>query len=227
MGQISQTVDFSQYNNVKVREVTIPGILDTELSVVATVMEKTKQWQAVIPLRCREKSLMYRLDGGYYIVRLYHFHRIVSGADGQEKVWDWEAPIFYQTANPITGLTGAIIPRLFVGANGQMYISVIKDADRLPRIGHPEGMALEAPRASATNAPAFVVQTGKYGHSDQARQEDHTALGVILVDEMSSQFDWVPIEQMTDSADIGGMGALFATMDKAALARYAQELWPR
>ena len=222
----NQVVDFSQLKNIEVKEVTILGILDAELSVVAT-MDRAAAWQCVIPLAHPELSLMYRPAGGYYIVRLYNFHRVVAGAgkDGADKVIDYDAPIFYQVADATTSLTGGIVPRLFVDTSGQVWAGHVKDKDKLPRVGYPDGLPLEFSRASVTKDPTIIDGATQRGHSDQARQQDLTALGVLLVDEMTPDLDWVKIEDTVDSRDMGGLSALYASMDKDALKRYAHELW--
>lgn len=239
--QRSQIIDLTQYEDVGLQKVTIPGLFQDQLCIVSQ-MEPSGQWQTIIPLLPKPKagqeegkphifpdSIMGRKDGTFFIVRLYHFHRVVRGAgqNGQDKIMDWYSPILDQSADPATNLTGAIIGKVYVDEAGQTYAGVVKEADRLPRIDHQDGLELEVPRASVSRAPDFVKANGHRGHSDQARQKDLTTLAIIRVDEMSPDLEWIPISQMTDSMDMGGLAALFAGMDKKALAKYAKRLYPK
>lgn len=216
---ISQIVDFSQYENISVEEVTVPGLFEAELCVVS-IPDVQGKWRNAIPLNHPALSCMFRPDGGFYIVRYYHF----SKGD-----MDWEAPIFDQTGKFFGEeyLTGGIAPRLYVDSQSQVWIGTIPQEKSLPRVGFPNGMPLEVSRASVTKDESIINGSPKRGHSDQARQKDLTALGVVFVEEMSSDFDWQPIEAMLDTRDMGGAATLFVNVNPKALRKYANELWSK
>lgn len=216
---ISQIVDFSQYENISVEEVTVPGLFESELCVVS-IPDAQGKWRNAIPLRHPEFSCMFRPDGGFYVVR---YHRFLKGG------MDWEAPIFDQVGKLFGEeyLTGGIVPRLYVDGQGQVWVGTIPAGKSLPRVGYPEGMPLEVSRASVTKDEALINGAKKRAHSDQARQKDLTALGVVFLDEKSEEFDWQRIEDMLNTRDMGGAAALFVSVEPDVLRKYASELWTR
>ena len=216
---MSQIVDFSQFDRISIELVSVPGLFTNEPCVVS-IPDAQDKWRNAIPLQHPELSCMFRPDGGFYVVRFQNFS---MGGN------NWESPIFDQIGKLFGEeyLTGGIVPRLFVDENDQVWVGTIPDGKRLPRVGYPEGMPLEVSRASITKDETIINGARKRGHSDQARQKDLTALGVIFVEEKSSDFDWKPIEALLDTRDMGGAAAMFVSADPHALRRYASKLWPR